>query len=161
MNRRLSLVLALGLIAGLAGVSQAQVVVSIGGRAPGRVLGQPYGYGYGYNNAYSAYAPGYRATSYGVSTPFGYRSYSATSYTQAYAAPGYSQFSFGPSYVAPPAAYYSRGYTGVGLAPTAGAYLPYGGYAAPNVNYGYGFANPGNYPNNTGMNFYGYGITGP
>ena len=164
MKRMLGLVLAGGLLLGLATTSDAQMILSFGGRGPTVVAGQPYGYGNGYGAGngfgYNAYAPaGSVYQSYNYASPYGYRSYTATTYVQPAVGYGYARPGYAPSYGAPAAAYYGRGYSGMGYAPTAGTYAPYGGYATPNT--GYGFVNPGNYPRNTGMNFYGYGITGP
>jgi len=157
MNRLLGWVLAGGLLVGLASTSKAQVVVNLGGRGPAVVVGQPYGYGFA--NGYNAYAPGYAYSSYRYASPYGYRSYSATTYVQPAPAYGYAPRAYAPTYAAPAVGYYSRSYSGIGYPSAAGAYAPYGGYSTPNN--GYGFANPGNYPYNSGMNFYGYGITGP
>jgi hypothetical protein len=137
MIRMLGLAVAVPLLAGTAATADAQVIPSAGGGVPGVVILAPTAYGTG-------------AIPYGYRSRFGYGSYAATSYARSYAA---------PVYPLAPTTSYRRGYAGAIPAAPAGTYAPYGGYATPNFDSG--FMNLSRSRTNSGMDFYGYGISGP
>ncbi len=103
MSRLIGLVLAGGMVLGMASSSNAQMSISVG--APysggGVYVGAPaYGYGYGYNSAYSGYANPAAPLVTGYATPaYGYPAYRYPAYRVYRPAYGYGygyRRGFGP-----------------------------------------------------------------
>jgi len=139
MTRIYGLVIAGGLLFGLAGHARAQLAVTVGGPYGGGVSisSNPYGYGYGYgNSALGAYSTLYPSL-YGVPAPNPWPYSSSLGYVgPGYVgnAPGTNYYSAGYSGYAPSTSYYSSSYSG--YAPSASYYSSaYSGYA-PSAAFG-------------------------